>query len=204
MDKIKAIKESAVLLEQILENVHNDDYQSNIAVNIKSYGSVDVEALCKKMRVKKEIREDIVERSKEDWYWNNICESAIKEFKEKLLKKFKCIKKDEVYQFGRSGGWISLALAETYYHARETIDYFLREENMMNVYAELLGDEREHVLSVIDDVYDTAMNVDCEGMMKAIRYTEEAHRKFSFEKYVRADIRNRLRQAKEYEERKAA
>jgi hypothetical protein len=206
MDKIKAIKKSAVLLERILEHVHNDDYKSNVAVCIKSYDSVDVEALCKKMRVKKEIRDNIVKNSQEDWYWVNICESAVKEFTEKLLKKFSCCSREEVYQFGRSGGWISLALAEPFYDVCETVDYFLREENMMNVYAGLLGDEdmREETLSAIDEVYETTMNVDCEGMMQAIEYTEEAHRNFSFEKYIRADIRRKIREAKEYEERKAA
>ena len=206
MGKLATIKESAVLLNKILEYVHNDDYKSNIAVNIKSRECVDVEAICKKMRVKKDIREYIMERSEQDWYWVNICESAVSEFKKKLLKKFKSLDKDEVYQFGRSGGWISLGLAERFYDVRESVNWLLDEDHIGKIYAQLLGDqeEREDALAAINDVYEKVSGLDCKGMLKAIEYTEEAHRKFSFEKYIRADIRRKIRETKEYEERKAA
>lgn len=206
MDKLATIKESALLLERILKYVHKDDYKSNIAVNIKSRECVDVEAICKKMRVKKDIKDYIIERFEQDWYWVNICKSAVSQFKEKFLKKFSCCEREEIYQFGRSGGWISLALAEPFFDVCESVDWLLEENHIAKIYAKLLGDEeeREDALAVINDVYEQVSGLDCKGMLKAIEYTEEAHRKFSFEKYIRADIRRKIRETKEYEERKAA
>ena len=69
MDKLATVKESAVLLNKILDHIHNDDYKSNIAVNIKSREYVDVEAICKKMRVKKEIK--LLNKKNEKYDYDN-------------------------------------------------------------------------------------------------------------------------------------